>query len=128
MTAAPALHGPEGSEPLVGDVTGFLLTSADLPSVYVSGDNASLELVREIADRYAPVDTAVLFAGAPRMPVLDDALLVLDGQGTAAAARLLDARRVVPAHCDSWAHFTETRDDVVKAFEEAGLADRLQLD
>ncbi|MGW5429564.1 MBL fold metallo-hydrolase [Streptomyces sp. NPDC004059] len=128
VTAAPALHGPKGSEPLVGEVTGFLLTSADLPSVYVSGDNASLELVQEIADRYAPVDTAVLFAGAPRMPVLDDALLVLDGKGTATAARLLDARRVVPAHCDSWAHFTETRDDVVAAFEEAGLADRLQLD
>jgi L-ascorbate metabolism protein UlaG (beta-lactamase superfamily) len=62
------------------------------------------------------------------MPVLDDALLVLDGKGAAAAARLLAARRVVPAHCGSWAHFTETRDDVVTAFEEAGLADRLQLD
>ncbi|MFF4043924.1 MBL fold metallo-hydrolase [Streptomyces sp. NPDC001816] len=128
VTAAPGLHGPKGSEPIVGEVTGFVLTSADLPTVYVSGDNASLELVQEIADRYAPVDTAVLFAGAPRLPVLDDALLVLDGAGTASAARLLDARRVVPAHCDSWAHFTETRDDVAAAFVEAGLVDRLQLD
>ena len=128
VTGAPGLHGPEGSEPIVGEVMGFVLTSADLPSVYVSGDNASLDLVQEIADRYAPVDTAVLFAGAPRLPVLDDALLVLDGTGTARAAQLLDARRVVPAHCDSWAHFTETREDVVKAFTEAGLADRLQLD
>ncbi|MFF7128475.1 MBL fold metallo-hydrolase [Streptomyces sp. NPDC016566] len=128
VTAAPGLHGPKGSEPIVGEVTGFVLTSADLPTVYVSGDNASLELVQEIADRYAPVDTAVLFAGAPRLPVLDDALLVLDGAGTATAARLLDARRVVPAHCDSWAHFTETRQDVVAAFAEAGLTERLQLD
>ncbi|WP_174673985.1 MBL fold metallo-hydrolase [Streptomyces pluripotens] len=128
VTAAPALHGPEGCEPLVGEVTGFLLTSADLPGVYVSGDNASLRIVEEIAARCAPVDTAVLFAGAPRMPVLDDALLVLDGSGTASAARLLGARRVVPAHCDSWAHFTETREDVVRAFQEAGLADRLQRD
>ncbi|MFF8867585.1 MULTISPECIES: MBL fold metallo-hydrolase [unclassified Streptomyces] len=126
VTAAPALHGPEGSEPIVGEVTGFLLTSADLPGVYISGDNASLDLVGEIAARYAPVDTAVLFAGAPRLPVLDDALLVLDGTGTATAARLLGARRVVAAHCDSWAHFTESREDVVRAFEKAGLADRLQ--
>ncbi|WP_225825948.1 MBL fold metallo-hydrolase [Streptomyces naphthomycinicus] len=128
VTAAPALHGPEGSEPIVGEVTGFLLSAPDLPTVYVSGDNASLDLVKEIAARYAPVDTAVLFAGAPRMPVLDDALLVLDGAGTATAARLLEARRVVPAHCDSWAHFTETREHVVRAFEEAGLADRLAQD
>ncbi|WEO96043.1 MBL fold metallo-hydrolase [Streptomyces sp. FXJ1.172] len=128
VTAAPALHGPEGSEPVVGEVTGFLLTSADLPALYVSGDNASLELVREIADRYGPVDTAVLFAGAPRLAALGDALLVLDGEGAAAAAALLGARRVVPAHCDSWAHFTEGREHVVTAFEKAGLADRLQLD
>ncbi|GLX53227.1 hypothetical protein Shyhy01_61770 [Streptomyces hygroscopicus subsp. hygroscopicus] len=126
VTAAPALHGPEGCEPLVGEVTGFVLTAADLPTVYISGDNASLGLVREVAARYAPVDTAVLFAGAPRMPLLDDALLVLDGKGAAAAARLLGARRVVAAHVDGWAHFTETRRDVEAAFEEAGLADRLQ--
>ncbi|WP_318202016.1 MBL fold metallo-hydrolase [Streptomyces sp. SCL15-4] len=128
VTAAPALHGPEGSEPVVGEVTGFVLTADDLPTVYVSGDNASLDLVKEIAARFAPVDTAVLFAGAPRLPVLDNALLVLDGEGTATAARLLEARRVVAAHCDSWTHFTEGREHVVRAFEEAGLADLLQRD
>ena len=125
MTAAPALHGPEDSEPIVGEVTGFPLTSADLPAVHVSGDNASLNQVEEIAERYGPVDTAVLFADAPRLPVLDDALLVFDGTGTA-AARLLGARRVVAARCDSWAHFTATREDVVRAFEAAGPAGRLQ--
>jgi hypothetical protein len=35
---------------------------------------------------------------------------------------------VVAAHCDSWAHFTEGREDVVAAFTAAGIADRLQLD
>ncbi|MER5602318.1 MBL fold metallo-hydrolase [Streptomyces sp. NPDC002265] len=129
VTAAPALHGPEGAEPISGEVIGFLLTSDDLPTVYVSGDNASLDLVREIADRFGPVDTAVLFAGAPRIqPLFDGALLVLDGAGAAEAAGILGARRVVPAHCDSWAHFTETREDLVAAFEAAGVADRLQLD
>ncbi|MGW2823215.1 MBL fold metallo-hydrolase [Streptomyces sp. NPDC001443] len=129
VTAAPALHGPEGAEPISGEVIGFLLTSDDLPTVYVSGDNASLDLVREIAGRFGPVDTAVLFAGAPRIqPLFDGALLVLDGAGAAEAAGILGARRVVPAHCDSWAHFTETREDLVAAFEAAGAADRLQLD
>ncbi|MGW2646673.1 MBL fold metallo-hydrolase [Streptomyces sp. NPDC001393] len=129
VTGVPALHGPDGADAVIGEVIGFVLTSADLPTVYVSGDNASLELVKEIADRFGPVDTAVLFAGAPRIPgILDGALLVLDAAGAVTAAGLLGARRVVPAHCDSWAHFTETRDDVLAAFEEAGLADLLQLD
>ncbi|WP_432042041.1 MBL fold metallo-hydrolase [Streptomyces cadmiisoli] len=127
VTATPALHGPEGAEAIAGEVIGFVLTSDGLPTVYVSGDNASLDLVRRIADRFAPIDTAVLFAGAPRLPVFDGALVVLDGDGAAEAAQILGARRVVPAHCDSWAHFTEDRDDLVRAFTSAGIADRLQL-
>jgi L-ascorbate metabolism protein UlaG (beta-lactamase superfamily) len=128
VTATPAQHGPDGCEPVTGEVVGFVLTAADLPTVHVSGDNASLDVVREIAGRVGPVDTAVLFAGAARTALFDGALLTVDGTRAAEAAAILGARRVVPAHCDSWAHFSETRDDVVAAFTTAGIADRLQLD
>jgi hypothetical protein len=37
-----------------------VLTAADLPTVGVSGENASLDVVREIAGRVGPVETAVL--------------------------------------------------------------------
>ncbi len=130
VTGVPAVHGPgtrEEVEPMVGQVVGFVLTGEGLPTVYVSGDNASLDAVRQIAERFGPVDTAVLFAGAPRFPVLfDGAPLVLDSAQAAEAAKILGARRVVLVHCDSWAHFTEGRDDLVAAFTAAGLADRLQ--
>lgn len=129
VTGVPAVHGPgprEKVEPFTGQVVGFVLTGQDLPTVYVSGDNASLDAVREIAERFAPLDTAVLFAGAPRFPVLfDGAPLVLDSAQAAEAARILGARRVVPVHHDSWAHFTEGRDELEGAFTAAGLADRL---
>ncbi|MGV9449932.1 MBL fold metallo-hydrolase [Streptomyces sp. NPDC003635] len=131
ITAVPAIHGPgpkEAVEPFTGEVVGFVLTGEGLPSVYVSGDNASLDAVKEIADRFGPVDTAVLFAGAPRFPVLfDNAPLVLDSSQAAEAARLLGARRVVPVHYDSWDHFTEGREDLVSAFTEAGLGELLDL-
>ena len=128
VTATPALHGPEGCEPVTGEVVGFVLTAAGLPTVHVSGDNASLDVVREIAGRVGPVDTAVLFAGAARTALFDGDLLTIDGARAAEAATVLGARRVVAAHCDSWAHFTEGREDVVAAFTAAGIADRLQLD
>jgi L-ascorbate metabolism protein UlaG (beta-lactamase superfamily) len=67
----------------------------------------------------------VIFAGAARIGLLDNALLTLDSEQAAEAARILGARRVVPVHCDSWAHFTEGRDKIRAAFEAAGLADRL---
>lgn len=126
VTATPALHGPEGSEPIVGEVIGFMLTGEGLPTVYISGDNASLDRVRQIADRFPEVDTVVLFAGAAKVPFIDD-ILTLNGQRAADAAQLLDARRVVPAHCDSWAHFSEGLDEIVTAFTEAGIADRLDV-
>ncbi|MFF8727204.1 MBL fold metallo-hydrolase [Streptomyces sp. NPDC015171] len=132
VTGVPAIHGPgprEEVEPVSGQVVGFVLTGDGLPTVYVSGDNASLDAVKEIAERFAPLDTAVLFAGAPRFPMLyDGGLLVLDSTQTAEAARILGARRVVPVHHDSWAHFTEGRAELEAAFTAAGLTDTLDPD
>ncbi|WP_030257124.1 MBL fold metallo-hydrolase [Streptomyces violens] len=131
VTGVPAIHGPgprEEVEPVAGQVVGFVLTGEGLPTVYVSGDNASLDAVKEIAERFAPVDTAILFAGAPRFAeVFDGELIVLDSAQATEAAQLLGARRVVPVHYDSWAHFTEGRDELTAAFTKAGLIDRLQI-
>jgi L-ascorbate metabolism protein UlaG (beta-lactamase superfamily) len=127
ITAVPALHGPPGSESLVGPVTGFLLSGNGLPSIYVSGDNASLEFVREIAARFAPVDVAILFAGGARTALLGDAYLTLPSAGAAEAARILDAREVVPIHFEGWAHFSQGADTLREAFMAAGLTERLRL-
>jgi L-ascorbate metabolism protein UlaG (beta-lactamase superfamily) len=128
VTGLPARHGPEGCEPISGDVIGFMLTSDDLPSVYVSGDNANLEHVKEIAERFTPVDTAILFLGGARMDfAFEGALLTLDSALGAEAAGILGARRVVPAHYDSWAHFQEGRGEIEAAFTKAGLTDRLDF-
>lgn len=51
VTAVPAQHGPDGSEHLVGEVSGFVVSGQDLPTVYVSGDNASLDVVHAVAER-----------------------------------------------------------------------------
>jgi L-ascorbate metabolism protein UlaG (beta-lactamase superfamily) len=127
VTAVPARHGPAGCEPMTGEVTGFVLTGDGLPSVYVSGDNAALELVSEIASRFGPIDTALLFAGAVRTGLFDGALLTLDSEQAAEAARILGARQVVLVHFNSWAHFTEGHDPLVKAFTAAGLIERVQF-
>ena len=122
VTAVPAQHGPDGSDAVMGPVIGFVLAGAGLPPVYISGDNASLDVVREVADRF-DVEEAVLFAGAVRMPVISDEpdLLTLDAGRAVEAAKVLGARRVLIAHVDSWAHFSENLRTTVAAFDEAGL-------
>lgn len=126
ITGLPARHGPEGSEPVSGDVIGFLLTAEGHPSVYVSGDNASLDYVQQIADRCAPIDTAVLFLGGVRhKPMLDAQLVTLDNTQATWVARALGARRAIPAHFEGWAHFQGTRGDLTQAFTDAGLSEKL---
>jgi L-ascorbate metabolism protein UlaG (beta-lactamase superfamily) len=127
ITGVPAQHGPDGSEHLVGEVTGFVLSGEDLPTVYISGDNASLEVVREISGRVGKVDIAVLFAGGAQMPYLGDAYLTLSGTLAADATRTLDARAVVPLHFEGWAHYSESAEDLERAFAVAGLSERLVL-
>jgi L-ascorbate metabolism protein UlaG (beta-lactamase superfamily) len=125
VTGVRAEHGPPGAERLTGPVTGFVLHGPDLPTVYVSGDNASLTCVDEVAAAYPEVDVAVLFAGAARTALFDGAPLTLTAEDVAKAVRRLDPGRVVVVHVDSWAHFSENRDDVRAALVAAGLADRL---
>ncbi|HEY3687409.1 MAG TPA: MBL fold metallo-hydrolase [Streptosporangiaceae bacterium] len=127
VTGVPALHGPPGSEPLVGEVTGFVLSGAGLPTVYVSGDNASLDHVRTIAARLGPFDAALLFAGAAQTPLAGSAYLTLTSDEAAEAARVLAPAHVIPLHFEGWAHFTQGRDDLRAAFARAGLLDRVTL-
>jgi L-ascorbate metabolism protein UlaG (beta-lactamase superfamily) len=128
VTAVPARHGPEGCEPVSGEVTGFVLTAPGLPTIYLSGDNAWLGAVEQVATRFGPVDVAVLFSGAARIPGrFDGALLTLDSAQSAEAVRLLGARLAVPVHYAGWQHFTEGGADLRAAFDRAGLASRLVL-
>ncbi|GAA2166596.1 MBL fold metallo-hydrolase [Actinomadura napierensis] len=115
VTGVPAQHGPDGTEHLTGPVTGFVLTGDGLPTTYVSGDNASLDVVREIAGRFAPFDVALLFAGAARTPLVDGDL-TLGSAAAAEAAAILRAREVVPLHFEGWTHFSQGRDTLTEPF------------
>ena len=120
ITAVPALHGPPGSERLVGAVTGFVLEADGEPTVYVSGDNASIPLVEQIAGRFPDVTIAIIFAGAARVPGID-AALTLTSEDAARAATILAATTVIGVHTDDWEHFSESRAQLEDAFAGTGL-------
>ncbi|GAB2620206.1 MBL fold metallo-hydrolase [Streptomyces capparidis] len=127
VTAVPAQHGPAGTEPMLGPVTGFLLTGEGLPTVYVSGDNVSLDPVRALAERLGGggVDLAVLHVGAAQLPPFGPTLLSMTAEQAVEAAGLLGARKVLTVHNDGWAHFTEGQDAVAAAFAANGGAEQL---
>ena len=128
VQAVPAVHGPaDGQRDATGhincEVTGFVLSGPGLPTVYLSGDNASMNAVKDVAERVGDIDIAVLFAGAASVPTKERGRpLTLTAARAAAAAELLGAKSVIPAHVDGWAHFSEGVDEFVKAFDQAGSA------
>ncbi|GAA5056457.1 L-ascorbate metabolism protein UlaG (beta-lactamase superfamily) [Thermocatellispora tengchongensis] len=131
VTGVPARHGPAdgelNEEGFVNcEVIGFVISVDRHPTVYVSGDNASLGIVYEIRERVGTIDCAVLFAGSASVPAkFGGRPLSLTAERAAAAAEVLGSSHVVVAHQDGWAHFTQGSEDTRSAFAAAGIADRL---
>lgn len=125
ILAVPALHGPDGCESVVGEVTGFVLRSEGLPTIYISGDNASVAVVEQIAARVGRIDMAVLFVGAANVGRFGDTDLTLNARTAVLAARALGDAVIVPIHAEGWAHFSESLERLVREFGYAGLAERL---
>ncbi|MDV3223311.1 MBL fold metallo-hydrolase [Intrasporangium sp.] len=131
VTGVPARHGPADAELndegfVNCEVIGFVIEADGSPTTYVSGDNASLEIVREIRERIGAIDCAVLFAGSASVPArFGGRPLTLTAERAAAAAEVLGSPRVVVAHQQGWGHFTQGAEDTRAAFLAAGIADRL---
>lgn len=121
VTAIRALHGPQRVAELLGPVIGFVLQANGEPTIYLSGDNESLDVVREVVYTFRTIPIAVLNAGAARVQEID-ANLTFTSADAAIAARILAAQHVVGVHTEDWEHFSETPEQLVQAFRDAGLA------
>ncbi|MEU7750239.1 MBL fold metallo-hydrolase [Micromonospora sp. NPDC049171] len=121
VTAVPALHGTPEIGVVNGPVIGFVLEAGGWPTVYVSGDNASVDVVAVIAERFPAIEIAILNLGAAYIAARGEGFLTLTAELAARAAALLGVRAVVPVHQHGWAHYTQDADDVERAFTAAGL-------
>ncbi|MGZ4186606.1 MAG: MBL fold metallo-hydrolase [Solirubrobacteraceae bacterium] len=127
VAAVPADHGPPEVASKNGPVIGFVLSGDGLPTIYVSGDNASVDVVRSIVSDHGPFDAVVLFIGGAQVPeAWGDAHLTLTAQTAVEAARALGDAPIAPIHQDGWAHFTSSAADVQREFAQAGLSGRLR--
>jgi L-ascorbate metabolism protein UlaG (beta-lactamase superfamily) len=127
ITAVLAEHGSPEVAAKNGPVIGFVLRGAGVPTVYFSGDDASVDVVAQIARQHGPFDAAILFAGGARVPLLwGDTLLTLDAERAARAAVLLEPAVIVPIHQEGWEHFTSPPEELRRAFAAAGLDERLR--
>jgi L-ascorbate metabolism protein UlaG (beta-lactamase superfamily) len=125
VTAAPARHGPAGIEPFSGDVTGFVLSSPAnaFRPIYITGDTVWFDGVAEVERRFQP-GLVLLFAGAAQTRGKFN--LTMNSNDAIETAHVFSGALIVPIHNDSWAHFTESADELEHAFRALGHSDRLR--
>lgn len=127
VTGVPALHGPEGAEALSGVVTGFVLSAPEWPTVYVSGDNASVALVEQIAARFGRIDIALLNVGAANVGRFGDTDVTLNARTALQAVASLPDAVIVPVHAEGWGHFSETLEYLQRTFAYGGRDKQLRI-
>ena len=125
VTATPARHGPAGIEALVGDVTGFVISTVapQYDLVYVTGDKVWFEGTAEVAQRFDPA-AVLLFAGAARTRGAFH--LTMNANDAVETAAAFPRAAIVPVHHSGWAHFSQSQDDLIQTFEVLKIADRLR--
>jgi L-ascorbate metabolism protein UlaG (beta-lactamase superfamily) len=125
VTATPARHGPAGIERLLGDVTGFVISSVVPPCdlVYVTGDTVWYSGTVEVAKRFDPA-AVLLFAGAAR--TRGPFRLTMDTNDAVEAAAAFPRAAIIPIHHAGWAHFSQSQDDIVQTFTTLQMSGRLR--
>jgi len=125
VTATPARHGPEGCEPMLGHVIGFVVESKSgaFDTFYLSGDTVYYDDLLQIKDRFE-VKTAFLHLGRVGGP--SEPHFTMGAEEASRLAELLEFQTVVPLHYEDWAHFSEDREHAAAVFEARKLAHRVQ--
>ncbi|HEU4659860.1 MAG TPA: MBL fold metallo-hydrolase [Pseudolabrys sp.] len=124
VTATPARHGPAGIEPLSGDVIGFVLTFADIPAIYVTGDTVWFDGVAEVARRY-DAGIVLIFAGAAQ--TRGPFHLTMDTNDAIETAHAFPNAAIVPVHVEGWKHFRQGGAELRAAFDALGIGARLRV-
>ena len=125
ITATPARHGPIGIEPFSGDVVGFVVSSKThaFKPLYMTGDTVWFEGVAEVQRRFEP-GLVLLFGGAAQTRGKFN--LTMNANDAIETAAAFTGAAIVPIHTDGWAHFTESGDDLEKAFRALGHGERFR--
>ncbi len=125
ITATAARHGPIGIETFSGDVIGFVVSSKTqaFKPLYITGDTVWFDGVAEVQRRFEP-GLVLLFAGAAQ--TRGKLNLTMNSNDAIEAAAAFAGATIVPIHTDGWAHFTESGDDLEKAFRALGHGERLR--
>lgn len=127
ITSTPCQHLPGG------ECTGFILTTAEFGAsadgrpnaIYFTGDTVYIDELAKIPEKFHIV-AAVMNLGAAYAALPDGRVqITMDGKQAAHLFRTIKADFLVPMHYESWGHFTQFGQDLIKVFKEEGIFDKV---
>lgn len=127
ITGTPCKHFP------VGEVTGFILETESFGvhesgkpnAIYFSGDTVYIDELKEIGKKWHVMAAILNLGNATFDFPIGPIQITMDGKQAVQLTRDIGADVMIPIHFESWDHFTEDREDLVKVFQEEGFADRV---
>jgi L-ascorbate metabolism protein UlaG (beta-lactamase superfamily) len=125
ITSVPGEHSTNPVlRTLLPPVMGSVLEASDpggnvIRRIYISGDTMIFAGLGEIAERYGPLDAAVLHVGGTTLP--GGFVVTMTGADAVECLRRVRPRVAVPVHYDDYGLFKSGLADVRKAAEAAGL-------
>jgi L-ascorbate metabolism protein UlaG (beta-lactamase superfamily) len=117
-------HGRGALAERLGPVSGFVLSHADEPTLYVAGDTVWCDEVREAIGAHRP-DVVVVNAGAAQF--LQGGPITMDVDDIRATAAAAPNAAIVAVHFETVNHCLLSRAACAAALAESGLAKRVKL-
>lgn len=117
-------HGTGEIGEKMAPVSGFVLSTATEPSLYIAGDTIYCSDVETALDRRQP-DVTVVNGGGARFIVGDP--ITMTATDVESVLRFSPTNHVVIVHLDSINHCLETREDFQRYFANHPLRDRLSI-
>ena len=117
-------HGTGEIAEMLAPVSGFVLSAAGEPTLYIAGDTVWCGEVARALDEHDP-DVVVVNAGGARFTEGDPITMAAGDIGAVVAHA--PRARVVAVHMDAINHCLETRADLHQRMHEAGLQERVTV-
>lgn len=118
ITRVKAQHGEGEIEKLMGIASGYILSAANEPIVYIAGDTIYNDSVKSNIEKYKP-EIVVLNAGSPKF--LNSGQIVMNIIDVEKTLEINPKLKFIIVHLDTFNHCIETREDMREYFNEDKL-------
>jgi len=108
----------------LGPVSGFVLSAAGEPTLYLAGDTVWCDDVASAIAAHSP-DWIVVNAGGARL--LQGGTITMEAADVIATAEAAPAARLVAVHMEAINHCLESRAELAERVRAAGLSDRVLI-